>query len=121
MAVIKESVRRGDIYLVNLDPIIGAEIGKERPALIIQNDIGNAYSPVTIVAPIHSVKEIVKDSPVMVLIKSSESQLRLDSYVDCGQIRTVDKHKRLIKKIGNLSESQMHLVDKALRISLSLR
>lgn len=49
---------RGDIYLVNLDPIIGKEIGKARPAVIIQNDIGNKFSPVTIIAPISSVKEI---------------------------------------------------------------
>ncbi|MFA4923927.1 MAG: type II toxin-antitoxin system PemK/MazF family toxin [Ignavibacteriaceae bacterium] len=58
---------RGDVYLVNLDPIVGKEIGKVRPAVIIQNDIGNKFSPVTIIAPVSSVKEITKPLPIIVL------------------------------------------------------
>ncbi|HET56424.1 MAG TPA: type II toxin-antitoxin system PemK/MazF family toxin [Ignavibacteria bacterium] len=57
---------RGDVYLVNLDPIVGKEIGKARPAVIIQNDIGNKFSPVTIIAPISSAKEITKPLPIMI-------------------------------------------------------
>lgn len=112
---------RGDIYLVNLDPIIGNEIGKARPAVIIQNDIGNKYSLVTIIAPISSIKEITKPLPIMIEINKEESGLSENSYVDCGQIRTIDKEKRLIAKLGSLNKSKMSEIDKALKISLSLQ
>jgi len=112
---------RGDVYLVNLDPIIGKEIGKARPSVIIQNDIGNKFSPVTIIAPISSVKEIIKPLPIMILLKKGEGGLFEDSYVDCGQIRTIDKDQRLITKFGALDKSKMLEVDKALKISLSLQ
>ena len=111
---------RGDVYLVNLDPIIGKEIGKTRPAVIIQNDIGNKFSPVTIIAPISSVKEITKPLPIMIFLEKGEGGLNEDSYVDCGQIRTIDKNERLITKLGLLSKSQMSEIDKALKISLAL-
>jgi len=112
---------RGDVYLVNLDPIIGKEIGKARPSVIIQNDIGNKFSPVTIIAPISSVKEITKPLPIMIFLKKGEGGLSEDSYVDCGQIRTVDKDQRLITKFGTLNKSKMLEVDKALKVSLSLQ
>lgn len=114
-------LHRGDVYLVNLDPIIGKETGKARPAVIIQNDIGNKFSPVTIVAPISSVKEITKPLPIMIFIEKGEGGLNEESYVDCGQIRTIDKDKRLITKFGSLSKSKMSEIDKALKISLSLQ
>lgn len=112
---------RGDVYLVNLDPIVGKEIGKARPAVIIQNDIGNKFSPVTIIAPISSVKEITKPLPIMILLEKGEGGLNEESYVDCGQIRTIDKDKRLITKFGSLNKSKMNEIDKALKISLSLQ
>jgi len=112
---------RGDIYLVNLDPKIGKEIGKARPAVIIQNDIGNKFSPVTIIAPISSAKEITKPLPIMIFLKKGEGGLTKDSYVDCGQIRTVDKNQRLITKYGTLDKTKMLEVDKALKVSLSLQ
>ncbi len=112
---------RGDIYLVNLDPIIGKEIGKARPAVIIQNDIGNKFSPVTIIAPISSVKEIIKPLPITIFLEKGEGGLNEESYVDCGQIRTIDKDRRLITKFGSLSKSKMNEIDKALKISLSLQ
>jgi len=115
-----EPLLRGDIYLVNLDPTIGKEISKARPAVIIQNDIGNRFSPVTIIAPISSVKEITKPLPIMIFIKKGEGGLTEDSYIDCGQIRTIDKEKRLITKYGSLDKSKMFEIDKALKISLSL-
>ncbi len=111
---------RGDVYLVNLDPIIGKEIGKARPSVIIQNDIGNKFSPVTIIAPISSVKEITKPLPIMIFLKKGEGGLTEDSYVDCGQIRTVDKDQRLITKFGTIDKSKLLEVDKALKVSLSL-
>ncbi|MBS3944479.1 MAG: type II toxin-antitoxin system PemK/MazF family toxin [Melioribacter sp.] len=112
---------RGDVYLVNLDPIVGREIGKARPAVIIQNDIGNKFSPVTIIAPITSVKEIVKPLPIMIFLNKGEGGLSEESYIDCGQIRTVDKDKRLITKFGTLDKIKMMAVDKALKVSLSLQ
>ncbi|MBU2447105.1 MAG: type II toxin-antitoxin system PemK/MazF family toxin [Bacteroidetes bacterium] len=112
---------RGDVYLVNLDPIIGKEIGKARPAVIIQNDIGNKFSPVTIIAPISSVKEITKPLPIMIFLEKGEGGLKEESYVDCGQIRTVDKDERLLTKFGSLNKSKMLEIDKALKISLSLQ
>ena len=112
---------RGDVYLVNLDPTVGKEIGKARPAVIIQNDIGNKFSPVTIIAPISSVKEITKPLPIMIFLKKGEGGLSEDSYVDCGQIRTVDKDQRLITKFGTLDKNKMLDVDKALKVSLLLQ
>ena len=112
---------RGDIYLVNLDPIVGKESGKARPALVIQNDIGNKFSPVTIIAPISSVKEITKPLPIMIFLNKGEGGLKKDSYIDCGQIRTVDKNERLITKFGALDKIKMFEVDKALKVSLSLQ
>lgn len=112
---------RGDVYLVNLDPVIGKEIGKARPAVVIQNNIGNKYSPVTIIAPISSVKEITKPLPIMIFLEKDECGLNEESYVDCGQIRTIDKNKRLITKFGSIDKSKMNEIDKAIKISLSLQ
>ncbi|KAF0138350.1 MAG: growth inhibitor protein [Ignavibacteria bacterium] len=112
---------RGDVYLVNLDPIIGKEIGKARPAVIIQNDIGNKFSPVTIIAPISSVKEITRPLPIMIFLQKGEGGLSEDSYIDCGQIRTIDRDLRLITKFGTLDQYKMSEVDKALKVSLSLQ
>ena len=112
---------RGDVYLVNLEPIIGKEIGKARPALIIQNDVGNKFSPVTIIAPISSIKEITKPLPIMIFLEKGEGGLKEESYVDCGQIITIDKNERLITKFGSLNKSRISEIDKALKISLSLQ
>lgn len=115
-----EPLLRGDVYLVNLDPTVGKEISKARPSVVIQNNIGNKFSPVTIIAPISSVKEITKPLPIMIFIKKGECGLPEDSYIDCGQIRTIDKEKRLITKYGSLDKNKMLEIDKALKISLSL-
>ncbi|MDD5230359.1 MAG: type II toxin-antitoxin system PemK/MazF family toxin [Candidatus Marinimicrobia bacterium] len=115
-----EPLKRGDVYLVNLDPKIGFEMGKLRPAVIIQNNIGNQYSPVTIIAPISSVKEITKPLPVMVFLSKAMAGLDYDSYIDCGQIRTVDKANRLIHRLGKLSLEKIAELDRAIKISLAL-
>lgn len=112
------TIRRGEIYLVQVDPTIGSEINKTRPALIIQNDVGNQYSPLTIVAPITS-QGLRKVYPTEVLMASKESGLSKDSKVLLSQIRTIDK-SRLIKKMGTLSSRKMNQVDQAIRISLDL-
>ncbi|MBI2620180.1 MAG: type II toxin-antitoxin system PemK/MazF family toxin [Ignavibacteriales bacterium] len=114
------TVQRGEIYMVDLNPTKGAELQKERPALIIQNDTGNRFSPVTIIAPISSMKEITKPIPVMVFVKAGEGGLMEDSYVDCGQIRTVDKAGRLGRRFGQLGGTRMAQVNKAILISLGI-
>ena len=111
--------KRGDIYLVNFDPTLGAEIRKTRPALILQNDIANKYSPVTIVAAISS-KFDDPLYPTEVLISAkARTGLAVDSVVLLNQFRTVDK-KRLAKQLGTLSSAKMEEVNQALRISVGL-
>ena len=109
-------LRRGDIWLVNFNPAQGSEQKGIRPALIIQNDVGNEVSPVTVVAAISSV---TKTYPINVEIKPSESGLEKDSVVKLNQIRTIDK-KRLIKRLGRLDSSKMKAVNSALMLSLGL-
>ena len=109
--------RRGEIWLVNFNPAQGSEQKGIRPALIIQNDIGNEFSPVTIVAAISSV---IKAYPINVEIKSSESGLEKDSVVKLNQIRTVDK-KRLIRKLGEVTSSKIKAVNSSLMLSLELQ
>ena len=110
--------RRGDIYLVTFDPTLGAEIKKTRPALILQNDIGNRYSSVTIFAAITSQFE-ESPYPTEVIIKSPEGGLISDSVVNLSQIRSIDK-RRLIKRLGKLRPSTMNKVEQALLISLGV-
>jgi len=110
--------RRGEIYLVDLDPTVGAEINKTRPALVIQNDISNRHSPITIVAAITS-KYDEKLYPTEVLIRAGESGLKQDSVVLLNQIRSVDR-RRIGKKIGKLTEMTMKRADRAILISLGL-
>jgi mRNA interferase MazF len=109
--------KRGSVYLVNLDPTIGSEIKKTRPAVIIQNDVGNQYSPVTIIAPITSGEEAVY--PVEVLVTAPEGGLSNNSVVLLNQIRAVDK-RRLVKYLGSLDQETMRTVDRAITISLGL-
>lgn len=111
-------IKRGDIFLVNLEPVVGSEQGKTRPCLIIQNDEGNKVSPVTIIAPT-TTKFFVKEFPTNVEILAEESGLNFDSTIMFNQIRAVDK-SRLIKKLCHLSPLIMQKVDLALRISLGL-
>ena len=111
-------VKRGEIWFVNLDPTIGHEIKKSRPAVIIQNDLGNKYSPITIIAPITS-QNLDKIYPVEVLLHRKESGLEKDSKALLNQIRAIDK-KRLVKKLGNIDEETLDKIDDAIRISLGL-
>ena len=114
---IKTAVR-GEIYLVNFDPTVGAEIQKTRPALIIQNDISNRHSPITIVAAITS-KFDEKLYPTEVLIAANEGGLKIDSVILLNQIRSIDG-KRLIRRLGKISGKTLKKVDTALKISLGL-
>ena len=111
-------VKRGDIWLVNLDPTIGHEIKKSRPAVIIQNDVGNKYSPITIVAPITS-QNIEKVYPIEVFLTRRGSGLEKNSKVLLNQIRAIDK-RRLIKKLGKADYEMMNKINNSIKISLGL-
>ncbi len=111
-------IKRGDIFLANLEPIIGSEQGGIRPVLIIQNDTSNIYSPVTITAAITS-KVFSKEFPTNIFILKKESGLGRDSTILLNQIRTIDK-SRLIKKISSLDSYILNKVEKALKVSLAL-
>lgn len=108
--------KRGEVYLVNFDPTVGAEIKKTRPALIIQNDTANLYSPVTIVAAVTS-KFDTTLYPTEVLLSPPEGELSTESVVLLNQIRTIDK-ARLVKRLGAVKPATMDAVKKALLISL---
>jgi mRNA interferase MazF len=111
--------RRGEIYLVEFDPARGHEVQKTRPAVIIQNDIGNRHSPVTIVAAVTS-KLSPTPYPVEVVIAPGKGNgLTLPSAIQLGQIRSMDR-ERLVKRIGALDSPTMRKVDEALKISLGL-
>src|SRR2546427_7192216 len=110
--------RRGEVYLVAFDPTVGAEIRKTRPAVIIQNDIGNRASSTTIVAAVTSqVKEPLY--PFEVRVGAGEGGLEKPSVVLLDQIRTVDR-ARLLRRLGTLRRDTMVRVDGALMISLAL-
>lgn len=111
-------IKKGDIVLVNLDPVVGSEQGKTRPALILQNNIGNKYSPTTIVAPITSNINHAQ-YPTNILIASKESGLEYDSVVLLNQIRTIDKI-RIIKKYKSISSYSQECVNNAILISLGI-
>ncbi|HZX11208.1 MAG TPA: type II toxin-antitoxin system PemK/MazF family toxin [Acidobacteriota bacterium] len=112
-------LKRGDVVVVDLEPIKGSETGKTRPCVVIQNDIGNKYSPVTIVAVITGQKEISKQYPTDVWISKGDGGLNKDSIVQCDQIRTITK-ERIQANIGHFNPNIMKDVNKALKISLSL-
>ncbi|HAO20835.1 MAG TPA: PemK family transcriptional regulator [Desulfobacteraceae bacterium] len=113
-----EHPKRGEVFLVNFDPTIGAEIKKTRPALILQNDISNEYSSVTIVAAITSRFDETL-YPTEVLIHAPEGGLSNDSVILLNQIRSIDK-QRLIKRLGLLKPDTMKRADLALQISFGL-
>lgn len=113
-----KTVARGEVYLVKFDPTVGSEIKKTRPAIIIQNDTANRFSPVTIVAAISS-KFDDKLYPTEVLIHAGEAGLKQDSVVVLDQIRTIDK-MRIVKKLGKVSAFTLKRADTALKISVGL-
>jgi len=111
-------ILRGDIFLINFEPVLGSEQGRTRPAVIIQNNISNQFSPLTIVAPITS-RVYEKEYPTNVFLKKEDSGLDKDSTILLNQIRTIDK-KRIIKKLGSLDKELIKKIDLAIKISLDL-
>lgn len=111
-------VKRGDVYYADLSPVVGSEQGGVRPVLVIQNDIGNRYSPTVIVSAITSQINKAK-LPTHIEISSEDFSLPKDSVVLLEQIRTIDK-KRLKEKIGRFDKNLMNEVNDCLKISLGL-
>lgn len=112
-------VKRGDIFYADLSPVIGSEQGGVRPVLVVQNDVGNKYSPTIIISAITS--QINKARlPTHIEINAPDFGLPKDSVVLLEQIRTIDK-KRLREKIGRFDEDMMRRVDEALKISIGLK
>ncbi|ADU50388.1 transcriptional modulator of MazE/toxin, MazF [Thermaerobacter marianensis DSM 12885] len=112
-------VRRGDIFFADLSPVVGSEQGGIRPVLVIQNDVGNRYSPTTIVAAITSQINKAK-LPTHVELPAGSYGLEKDSVVLLEQIRTIDK-RRLLERVARLDAAAMRRVNVALEISLGLR
>lgn len=112
------NIRRGDIYYADLSPVVGSEQGGIRPVLIIQNDVGNRFSPTVIAAAITS-RDSKAKLPTHIRLYADNSGLSKDSVVLLEQIRTLDK-RRLKEKMGTLNSYDMYKVDEALSISFGL-
>jgi len=112
-------IKRGEIYYADLDPVVGSETGKTRPVLIIQNNIGNLYSPTTIVAVITKFSEKKATYPICVSV-GQDAGLKKNSIVNLSQIRTIDNKRLIGPKVAALSDELMGKVDKALKNSLAL-
>lgn len=109
-------IRRGEIYYADLSPVVGSEQGGTRPVLILQNDVGNKYSPTIIVAAITSKTGKTK-LPTHIELQSSENGLPKNSVVLLEQIRTIDK-RRLKEKLGGINNASMNMVEDGLKVSL---
>ena len=111
-----EQIKRGEIYYADLSPVVGSEQGGVRPVLVVQNDIGNKYSPTVIVCAITS-KMTKAKLPTHIELPAEQYNLPKDSVALLEQIRTLDK-QRLQQKVTTLAPSKMQQVNKALLISL---
>ena len=112
------NVKRGDIYYADLSPVVGSEQGGVRPVLIVQNDVGNRYSPTVIAAAITSQQDKSR-LPTHISVNGNACGLSKDSVVLLEQVRTLDK-QRLKERMGNLSMSDMTKINKALYVSFGL-
>ncbi len=114
----KLNIKRGDIFYADLSPVVGSEQGGIRPVLIVQNDVGNKFSPTVIAAAITS-RQSKANLPTHIMLDADRSGLLKDSVVLLEQIRTIDK-RRLKEKMGSLEDSSMNEVDRAISISFGL-
>ena len=111
-------IKRGDIYYADLSPVVGSEQGGIRPVLIVQNDVGNRYSPTVIAAAITSQRDKTK-LPTHIQVNAVGCGLAKDSIVLLEQVRTIDK-QRLKERMGSLDVHSMDMVDRALSVSFGL-
>ena len=114
----ERKIMRGEIYIADLDPVVGSEQGGERPVLIIQNNLGNKHSPTVIVLAITSRFHKKRHLPTHVPIESGD--LSKDSIALAEQVRTIDK-SRLIHYVGRASRETMDFVDNALKVSMGVQ
>ncbi|MCH5191155.1 MAG: type II toxin-antitoxin system PemK/MazF family toxin [Oscillospiraceae bacterium] len=112
------NVKRGDIYYADLSPVVGSEQGGVRPVLIVQNDVGNKYSPTVIAAAITSQQDKSR-LPTHISVNGNDCGLSKDSVVLLEQVRTLDK-QRLKERMGNLSRTDMNKINRALYVSFGL-
>ena len=110
------TIKRGELYYADLSPVVGSEQGGIRPVLVVQNDVGNKYSPTVIAAAVTSKINKAK-LPTHIELPSNMYGLQKDSVILLEQIRTLDK-RRLKERIGELNETTMNRVDNAILISL---
>ncbi len=112
------NIKRGEVYLASLDPVMGREISKTRPVVIVSNDKNNEYSGTVTVLPITS-QHVQSIYPFEVFLAKGNANLPKDSKAKADQIRTLDK-KRLVKNIGLLDGKALNEIDKAIKIHLAL-
>ena len=112
------SIKKGDLYFADLSPVMGSEQGGIRPVLVVQNDVGNKYSPTIIVAAITS-RRNKADLPTHVELAAAENGLSKNSVVLLEQLRTIDK-KRLTERIGTIDRTRLPEVNEALSVSLGI-
>lgn len=111
------SIKRGEVFLVNFDPTVGAEAKKTRPAVVVSNDVNNVHSPIVSISPITS--NVTRIYSFEVEIPSGTGGLRTRSKIMVNQTRAVDKI-RLIRKLGHLSEGLMDNVNQALKLHFAI-
>ena len=111
-------VKKGDLYFADLSPVVGSEQGGVRPVLVVQNDVGNKYSPTIIVAAVTSQTGKAK-LPTHVELQATHGGLSKNSVVLLEQLRTIDK-QRLKERIGSLGSEKLPIVDEALSVSLGI-
>ena len=112
------NIKRGDIFLAALDPVVGSEIAKTRPVVVVSNNLNNTYGGTVTVLPVTS-QRLNKKYPFEVILPKGSGNLPKESKVKADQIRTLDK-KRLIKRFGHLSAEHVQLVDESVKIHLAL-
>lgn len=110
--------KRGEIYIANLNPFVGSEQGGTRPVIILQNNIGNYFSPTLVVAPLTSKVKYKKKLPTHYIIQDDE-ELTAESLVLLEQVKTIDK-QRVLRYVGRVSDEDMKGIEKALKVSLGM-
>jgi mRNA interferase MazF len=112
------SIRRGEVYIAALDPVIGKEISKTRPVVVVSNDLSNQFAATVTVLPITSMN-VDKIYPFEVFVPKGSGGLPKDSKVKADQVRTLDK-ARLAKRLGKVDQKQITEIDKAMKIHLGM-
>jgi mRNA interferase MazF len=112
------NIERGEIFVAALDPVIGHEVAKTRPVVIVSNNIGNKYSGTVTIIPVTS-KNVTRIYPFEVYLPKDAGPLKKNSKAKADQIRTLDK-ARLLKSVGMLNDELMYNMDKAIKVHLNL-